>query len=224
MQIDKALRIIALSLVVVISGLSGLIHLAQANTSTTLNQTINPGSLTMDFKDNSEVSTTTSVTFGALAVSATCQQTATSSLGSATQRIWIDNLNAANNGWTVSIGAATSSLWHNVASTSKYDFNDAGGAGCTDGDADTFGGQMFIDPTAATIATGSVPTTMTGVSAGAATAFTSAASNVTLIQAAAGSDDIGKWKAYGFGVSQKIPANQSSNAYSFDLTVTIVAN
>jgi hypothetical protein len=224
MLVERAAKVIAFTLIIVISGLVGAIHFAQANPVTTLNQTINPGTLTTDFMDNGEVSTTSAVSFSALPFSASCQQTSTSTIGTATQMIWVRNMGAANNGWTLTIGAATSSLWHNTASSSKYDWNDAGGSGCTDGDADTFGGQMFINPTPATVATATVNTVMTGVTKGPNASFTSSASNLTLLQGAANSSDVGKWTAYGFDVSQKVPADQTGDVYTFDMTISIVAN
>lgn len=57
-------------------------------------------------------------------------------MGTATQKIYVQNPDAADNGWTMSLAAATTTAsW--VGTGGSMDFNDPTSIGCTDGaDAD----------------------------------------------------------------------------------------
>ena len=85
----------------------------------------------------------------------------TGTFGAAEQLIYVKNPDAADNGWTVSLaGSATTAVWD--SSGTDYDFNDAGGSGCTDGaDADSVGGQMTVDPSVGTLAAGACSSCVT---------------------------------------------------------------
>lgn len=204
-------------------------HFVSAAGNSTLNQTINPGTMAVDIRSNSSTSVTSpSVGMSAKTFSFNCQSggsASTGTLGSSSERIYVDNPNAGNNGWTLSIAATNGSpaLWHNTASTTKFDFNDAGGSGCADGDADTFKGQLTIDPSVSTITADYSGSDVTNLTKGGSSAF-SAATPITLLTAAAGAPDI--WRGYmtGISLSQVIPAETPADTFSLELTLSVVAS
>ncbi len=197
-----------------------------ANTSL-FTQVINPGVLSVDIVDGSYVTVASpGVAFPALTFGFACQ-TNTATLGTPTQQIYVKNPDAADNGWTVSIaGSAATALWTGTGAT--YDFNDATGAGCTDGaDADAVGGQMTVDPSVGTLAIGACAgCATTNITKGSSSAFLQATTDsITLLTAAAGSSDVGDWTFQGIGISQKIPAEQAAAAdYSINMMLSVVAN
>ncbi len=204
-----------------------------ANTPT-LNQTINAGTLTTDILNSSRVAVVSpAAAFSAKTFSFDCQYggtASTASLGSNTERVYVINPNAANNGWSLSIAATSgaTALWQNGGLTQNYDFNDPTGAnpGCNDGaDADTKAGQLSIDPSVSTINLDCLTCTSTNVTKGSSTAFNQGTTDaITLLNAAAASDDI--WRGYltGVAMSQTIPAEQPADSYSVNMTVTVTAN
>ena len=204
-----------------------------ANTPT-LNQTINAGTLTTDILDSSRVAVgSPAAAFTAKTFSFDCQYggtASTSSLGSNTERVYVINPNAANNGWSLSIAATAgaTTLWQNGGSSQNYDFNDPTGAnpGCNDGaDTDSKAGQLSIDPSVSTINLDCLTCTSTNVTKGSSTAFNQGTTDaITLLNAAAASDDI--WRGYltGIAMSQTIPAEQPADSYSVNMTVTVTAN
>lgn len=201
-----------------------------ANTPT-LNQTINPGTLNTDILDGTRTPVgAPAVAFAAKTFSFDCQYGGTAStgtLGTGTERVYVINPNAANNGWTLTIAATTTALWQNGGVTQTYDFNDPAGGnpGCTDGgDADSRPGQMALDPSASTITTDCISCTSSNVTKGSATGFDQGTTDtITLLNAAAASDDI--WRGYvtGVGLSQTIPAEQAADSYTLNMTLTVTA-
>lgn len=220
---NKNVLIIVLTLALT---LMGVLRVYAANTSN-FQQTINPGTLVVDIVDGSFVTVASpSVTFPAATFSFVCQ-TNTATFGTVTERIYIQNPDSADNGWTVSIaGSATTALWDGAAS--DYDFNDPTTSGCADGaDTDGVGGQMTIDASVATLNTGNCASCVTtNITKGSSTAFNEGTTDsVTLLNAAAGSSDVGDWLLTGVEVSQKIPAEQgAASDYNIDMVVSIVAN
>ncbi|NTU98493.1 hypothetical protein HGA64_00585 [Candidatus Falkowbacteria bacterium] len=211
-------------LVFLVSGIFGAMSFVVASQTSQFNQTINSGVLAADIKNASEVTVASpNVYFAPTTFNFSCTQTATTTFASSTERLYVENPGADNNGWVLSLGAATTTRWHNGTSSQQYDWNDAGGAGCTDSDGDGYGGQMYIDPSTATLATATAFSTLTGLSKGSAVGFATSGS-ATLISGAASSDDMGKWYFTGFGVSQKIPASQANDIYTHSLTITLVGN
>jgi len=184
-----------------------------------LTQTINAGALTTDVLDASRVPVASpSVAMSAANFSFSCQ-TITGTLGSTSQRLYVIDPSTTNNGWTLSIAATggAAAKWQNGGATRNYAYNDATGAGCTNG-------QMTIDPSVGTVTADCVSGTCTGatVTKGTSTAMT-AATPVTLMTGAAGTN---LWRGYltGASVSQKIPAEQPADSYSLNMTLTVVAN
>jgi len=189
-------------------------------------QIINPGSLSIDIVNGSYVSVgSPSVIFPATTFSFTCQ-TNTATLGTASQIIYIKNPDASDSGWVASIaGSATTAIWDGAGS--DYDFNDAGGSGCTDGaDTDTVGGQMTIDSSVGTLAAGTcLSCVTTNITKGSSASFVEGSvDSITLLNAAAASSDVGDWKLTGVAISQKIPSEQgAASDYNINMVVSIVA-
>jgi hypothetical protein len=181
--------------------------------------------LTVDIVDGSGISVASpSVNMTPANFSFACQ-TATGVFGTADQKIRLENQTATPT-WTLSIVAtAATSTW--LASSLKYDFNDANGtpAGCSDGaDADSVGGQMTINPSGAII-TPQGSCTAVSLSLGAQSAFVEGTNNsVTLLSAGASANTACIWDLTNIAISQTIPAEQTPSTYMVNLTVTIVAN
>lgn len=208
------------------------ITLAVPNSNFT--QTINSGTLAADVMDASRNSVASpAVAMSAKSFSFDCYAGGTASvgtLGTNTERIYVSNGEAADNGWTLTVAATggATSTWVNGGATQRFDFNDPSGstAGCNDGaDAgDAFGGQMTIDPGAGSLTTDCASCTSTGVSLGGSTAFSQGTTDsITLINAGSSSSDV--WRGYltGASISQTIPAEQVADSYSLSLSLTATA-
>ncbi len=197
-----------------------------ANTSQ-FNQTINAGTLSVDIVDASYVTVASpSITMSAAPFSFACSSS-TGTFGTASQQIYVKNPDAADSGWTVSLAAsAPTALW--VSAGPDFDFNDPTSAGCGDSaDADSFAGQMTVDPSAGTVAKGAcLSCGTTSVTAGSSDSFVEGTKNsITILSGAAGSDDIGDWKITGIGISQTIPAEQpAASDYAISMVLSIVAS
>lgn len=198
-----------------------------ASDTSTFNQTINSGTLSVDIVDASYVTVASpSIDMSTLSFGFTCQ-TSTGTFGTTTEQIYVKNPDAADSGWTVSLaGSATTAVWDSAGT--DFDFNDSNGSGCTDGgDTDSFGGQMTVDASGGSIAVGSCSAcTTTGVSAGSSNAFVEGSvDDITILSGASESDDIGDWTLQGVSISQKVPAEQPAAAdYSIDMVLSILAN
>jgi hypothetical protein len=201
-----------------------------ANTPT-FNQTINAGVLSTDILNSSRVSVASpSVTLSSKAFNFDCQTGGSASagtLGTTSEREYVMNPYAANNGWTLTIAATSgaTALWTSGGNT--FDYNDATSSGCTDGtDADiSKAGQLTVNPSVGTLVTDCFSCTVTSISKGSSTGFVEAGPNsVTLLTAAAGSDD--NWRGYFYGstLSQTIPAEQVAGAYTLPMTITVTAS
>ncbi len=196
-----------------------------------LSQTITAGALSTDILDASRVSVASpSVAFGTKSFAFTCQSGGTAStgtLGTASQRLYVSNPQGADNGWTLSVAATSgaTSKWANSGVTQTYDFNDSGTSGCSDGaDPDSIPGQMTINPSVAASNLDCLTCSATGVSLGSSAAFIQGSVDaITLWNASAGSDNI--WRGYltGIGMSQTIPAEQTADSYTINLTLTATA-
>jgi hypothetical protein len=157
------------------------------------------------------------VTMDPVQFSVVCQ-TATGTLGTTTQQIYVNNNDDADGGWDVSLAAANvTDLWTSGGNT--YDFNDSTDSGCTNG-------QMTVDPSGLTPTKGQCTScdadyvTVPGTSA----AFVQGTVNsITILSGAAESDDIGDWTLQGVSISQKIPAEKPIGSYSINMVLTIAA-
>lgn len=190
-------------------------------------QTINAGTLAVDITDSSYVTVgSPSVAMSAATFSFGCQ-TVTGTFGTSSQQIYIQNPDAADNGWTVSVAASgATDVWDSAGT--DFDFNDPSGSGCTDGgDADSVGGQLTVDPSGATLAAGQCDScNTTNVTLGSSGAFSEGVTDsITIVTGAAGSSDVGDWYIRDVDLSQKIPAEQPAAAdYDINMVLSIVAS
>jgi len=205
----------------------GTASIALAANTSNFQQTITAGTLSVDITDASYVTVgSPSVTFGSTAFSFSCQTT-TGVFGTTTQQIYIQNPDAADNGFTVSLaGSSPTAVWDSAGT--DFDFNDPTSAGCADGgDADTVGGQMTVDASVGTLATGDCAgCSTTGITLGASDSFEEGTTNsITLLTAASGADDIGDWTVQDINISQTIPAEQpAATDYNINMTLSILAS
>ncbi len=205
-----------------------------AASNSTFNQTVNSGTLATDIMDASRVTVgSPAVSMSAKNFSFDCQaggSASTGTFGTNTERIYVANGDAADNGWTLTVAATdgATATWENGGATALIDFNDPTGstAGCTDGgDADSTAGQLTLNPSAGTLSADCGTCATTNVSKGSSAAFNQGTTdNVTILNAAAGSDDV--WRGYltGVGVTQTIPAETPADSYTVDLTLTVTAS
>jgi len=211
------------SLIVAFSGVT-----AYAANNSTLTQSITAGVLSTDILDATRTAVAApTAALGAKTYSFDCQFGAGASsglLGSNSERLYVSNPSAANNGWNLTIAATAgaTATWANSGATATYDYNDPTTSGCTDGvDTDTRSGQLAMNPTLSTLTTDCSACTITGVTKGASTAFAEGTVNaITLLSAGATSDDV--WRGYltGVDLKQSIPGETPANAYSLNLTLT----
>lgn len=182
------------------------------------NQAISEGAKSVDVVDGSGNSVASpSVSFSAANFSFSTQDT-TGTLGTASEKIRALNPTSGVT-WTVNLaGNATTSTW--TTGSQYYDFND--GSGYTDGgDADSYGGQMTVDPSGGTLA-GVSGCATTNVTKGTSDSFAEGTTNsIDLMSAAAGASTFCRWDLTGVGLTQKMPAGQAAGSYSINMTLTI---
>ncbi len=205
-----------------------VLPIVKASDTTQLSQTINGGTLAADTKDASRNTVASpSFSMGAATLSFDCQTTS-GTIGSNSQRIYVNNPGVANAGWTLTIAATSgaSTLWQNGGSTQNYDFNDTTTSGCADGaDADSKAGRMTIDASAGTLIADCASCSTSNITKGSSSAFDQGVTDsITILNAAAGSDDVGRWYLTGVNVDQTVPAEQAADSYTVNLTVTVTAS
>ena len=200
-------------------GIVSVPAVAFAAVTPNLTQTINAGVLTTDILDSSRNPVASPAAAMAAADFSFNCQTSTGSLGTNAQRLYVSNGKGDGAGWTLAMAATdgAAAQWENNGATKSYDYNDATGSGCTNG-------QLTIDPSAGAV---TADCTSSGcnsatVTKGTSTAMT-AATPVTLMT---GGVDADVYRGYvtGVGLSQKIPAEQSPDAYSMGMTLTVTAS
>jgi len=217
----------AFALVVAVA--AGSVTSVQAANDSTLNQTINAGVLITDILDGSlNPVASPSINMTAKSFSFTCLSggsASTGTFGTASERVYVTNPDAADNGWTLTLAATGGVTGSWVSGGNSFDFNDSGTSGCSDGgDADTKAGQLTVNPSAGTLTTDCALCAATNITKGSSAAFNQGTTdNITLLNAAAGSDDI--WRGYltGVSMSQVIPAETPSGAYTINMTMTATA-
>lgn len=203
--------------------------LPDTSSTSSFTLTINPGVLSVDIVDGTTYASVDSpaVPFGAVTVSFTCQ-TATGTLGTISQTIYVRNPDASDTGWNVSLAAATPAAFWDSAVGLDMDYNDPTVA-CGDGaDTDILKGQMTVNTVAGTVAVGAcaVCNTTGVVPTAAPSAFSETAPIITsikLLDAGPTSSDIGDWKLTGVGISQTVPVEQPATNYIIPLTLTVTA-
>ena len=228
-QIQKLLSLTVISgLLTLFFGFGSIV----ASPTTQFGQTINSGTLATDMRDASRVTIASpSITMSAAAFSFDCQtggSASTGTFGSNSQRIYVDNPSAANNGWTLTLAATSGATTTWTDGSKILDFNDPTGstAGCDDGvDTDTAKGQMTVDASVATLTADCTTCSTANITKGSSTAFSEGVTNtITLLNAAAASDNVGRWYLTGVSISQTIPAEQEAGNYTINMTLTATAS
>ena len=222
-------RIVLVALAVAVAVCMLTVQYIQA-AETNLRQQISEGGLELSIVDAAYADVTDpGITFSSHTFSFDCGTT-TGILGSATQRLYVQNPDSADNGWSITIapkGGATSTWVSATEATAEFDFNDPNGGGCTDGsDTDSVAGSLTIDPSAATLATGTCAAcTDSDINLGTESTFSDTVGSITLITATASSSDIGDWTIEGINLTQIIPGEQEAyDDYQMDMTMTIAAS
>ena len=194
---------------VVLAGFTTPVHAALTATST-LSQTINNGTISTDFRDASNA-LVSNPTFNMNATTiSTSTQTVTGTLGTASQRLSVDNPGGAPNGFTLTLNATVPGTGTWTSGGNTYPYNGASAAA----------GQLTVNPSAGTwtALTGST----TAITKGTSATF-SGATAITLATASATLEDI--WNGYviGIGLSQTIPAGKPAGTYTISMTQTVAA-
>jgi len=184
-----------------------------------------PSILSVDIVDNSEASVVSpSVIMPESSYSFQCRNSL-GTLGINTQRLRITNT-TNNPSWSLSIaatGGATASWQGNL---NALDYNDSGGSpgGCSDSaDSDSAAGQMTVQPSSATL-TPQSGCTNSNISLASNSSFDQASINsITLATASSGVQTGCYWDMTNIGVNQTIPAEQPTDTYTINLTMTLTA-
>ncbi len=201
--------------------------LTLAQVTSNFQQEITAGTLSVDIVDGSyDPVPSPSVEMQTTAFSFSCQ-TVNGVFGTSSQQIYIQNPSAANDGFTVSLAASNATdLWDSAGT--PFDFNDPNAAGCTDGgDADSYGGQMTVNPSVADLDEGNcLSCDLTGLTLGSSASFSQGVTDsITIITAGSGSNDIGDWTIQDIAIAQTIPAEQpAASDYNIDMVLSIVAS
>jgi hypothetical protein len=183
---------------------------AALTANSTFSQTINNGVISTDIRDASN-NVVASPSFGmsAATVTTTGTQTTTGTFGTSTQRISVDNPGGANNGFSITLNAATPGTGTWTSGSNTYPYNGT-----------TTTGQLTVNPSAGTwtALTGST----TAITKGTSATFTGTTA-ITLATAASGLEDI--WNGYvtGITLSQIIPANKPAGTYTITMVQTVAA-
>ena len=180
-----------------------------------LTQQINGGTLTAAILDASRVVVPSpSFAMTAATFSFSCQ-TATGTLGSGSQRLYVINPSGTTTGQSWTLTLAATGPWSDGGSNT-YTHNDAAGSGCTNG-------QLTVNATPATLTADCVSAACTGASItkGSSTAMTGSTA-VTLLTAPTNTH---VYRGYLTGVtlSQQIPAEKPAATYTLPVTITATA-
>ncbi len=198
-----------------------------ASSTSTFNQTINPGTLAVDIVNASYVAVgSPTITMDPVTFSFSCQ-TATGVFGTATEQIYVTNPDAADGGWSVSLAASsTTDVWDSAGT--DYDFNDPGTSGCVDDgattDADDLGGELTVNASGGTLDVGGCAScVVTNITKGSSNAYEEGTTDsITILTGSSESDDIGDWTLENVSISQKIPAEQPvASDYNINMVLSI---
>lgn len=225
-RIRKNYAIIVLALIPIL----GFASFTHASSTSNFTQTINAGVLSVDIVNSLYAPVSSpAVSFGAVNESIACQSSS-GTFGTSSEQIYVENPDAADNGWTVSLAASSGPTASWTSAGTDMDFNDPTGstAGCADGgDTDSIAGQLTINPSVGTPTTGQcLSCTTNNISLGSQSAYNEGSvDSITIFNAAAASDDVGDWTMQGITLSQQIPPSQpAAGDYNIDMTLSIVAN
>lgn len=150
-------------------------------------------------------------------------QTSSGTFGSSNQKVRVSNSSAIPQ-WTLSIGATGGSLATWSSGTNYFDFNDNITKAIDGSDADSYGGQLTINPSAGDI-TPKTGCASIGITLGSQASFVQdTVNNITVATANSTANTNCYWDFTGIALSQTIPAQQNVGTYSIDMTLTITAN
>lgn len=180
------------------------------------------GTLTVDIVDatgNPVVSP--SIAMGAVSFSFP-YQTTTGTFGVSTQKIRVENT-TSNPQWNLTIAANSGPTAFWDGATSDYDFNDPTPNAGDGADADSLGGQMALNASVGTL-TPQSGCTNTGLTLGSSAFYSEGVTDsITMLTAGASAGTSCYWDLTGVSVSQTIPAEQSAQNYSINMTLTVTA-
>ncbi len=147
-------------------------------------------------------------------------------IGESSQRIRVSNTTSSP-GWSLSIAASgsQSALWANGGNTIQYDYNDPTSSGCGDGaDSDSKAGMMSINADIGTLSPQS-GCSSANITKGSLSSFSEGSVDaITLLNASPSANTSCYWDLTGVGLEQIIPAEQASETYNINLTITITAS
>lgn len=191
--------------------------------------TINPGALLTDIRDENGRSILQPVLdLGGVINSVQCRANENSlkgTLGSDSQRIYVDNPKAAFDGWTLSISPASGkeAKWEGREGY-YFDYNDSGMDGCIDDDNDGHAGLLRVNPSQAEVKSDCLECSNNEISVGSLNEQSFGESDsITLLKASKSSDELGSWYLTGVEVNQSVPAGQEGDQYKLDLVLTAAA-
>jgi hypothetical protein len=186
--------------------------------------TYTAGSLSVDIVDASGVSVSNPSIDMSEKTFDFSNQTSSGTFGVSSEKIRVTNTTLGPS-WTLSLAAVGGSgdFWD--GSTSDYDYNDPTSNAGDGSDGDSWGGQMSLNPTVATI-TPQSGCTNTGLSLGSNSSYDeeSSVNSITLMSSTASASTNCYWDLTGVSVSQSIPPEQAADTYSISMVLTIVAN
>lgn len=203
-----------------------------ASKTVTFVATINPGVLTTDIRDEQGNSIAKPiVSFGPIVSSDDClfaEAALTSLFGRDDARIYVDNPQAVDGGWTLTLAPVhgDEAIWQGKAGN-KLDLDDPGSnsLGCEDSDNDGAAGYLTVNPRSARLTPDcqycSAKNLVLGPSGNASFA---SSESLTLVHANDTSSGVGRWYITGIEVRQTVPASQADDEYSLDLVLTATAS
>ena len=165
--------------------------------------------------------------FSPTEVSLNLHQIATATLGTTSdgKAIRINN-STSNPSWVLSVAASeTTALWSPSSTISRYDFNDSS-ANATDGsDADSWGGQMTVNPSGVIITAAEEGCNNTGISVGSVASFVEGVTDsITIATAGDTAQTDCVWDLSNLILTQSIPVGTPADDYSLGLVLSVVAN
>lgn len=200
-------------------------HVSASN-RVTLRSVINDGVLLTDIRDQfGSTIAQPLLNFGRITNSFECRSTdgaLTASLGSDTQRIYVDNPKAAFDGWNLTIAAASgvNATWSGPDGNT-LDYNDDQ---CSDLDGDGAAGQLTFDASVADINSDCQECDTDNIVLGTSSAKSfSESSSITLLRATSDSDELGRWYLTNIDVRQTVPPEQEGDTYEIDMVLTATA-
>ncbi len=183
------------------------------------------GTLAFDIVDNSGVTVASpAVPFSATTLNFNCTST-TGTLGVTSQHPRVLNT-TANAQWSLSLAATAGPTGNWSSGGATFDYNDGAGspAGCADnGDADSLAGQLSVNPSVMTITPQGGCSTSNLTKGSLALFAQGSVDSITLLTAGASAQTNCYWDLTDTALTQTLPQEQATGAYSISFTLTLVA-